>query len=80
MTRKFGHWGECTRATLVHESCFGGAQALAKLERGDIGVLVVDRSSIGHPELSLTHPRMWLEEVNVQGREGGKILEGGGDG
>ena len=80
MTRKFGHRGECTRATLVHESCFGGAQALAKLERGDIGVLVVDRSSIGHPELSLTHPRMWLEEVNVQGREGGKNLEGGGDG
>ena len=80
MTRKFGHRGECTRATPVHESCFGGAQALAKLERGDIGVLVVDRSSIGHPELSLTHPRMWLEEVNVQGREGGKKLEGGGEG
>ena len=53
----------------------------AKLDlRGDVGVLVVDMSSIGHPELSLTHPRMWLEEVNVHGREGGKNLEGGGDG
>ena len=50
----------------------------AKLERGDVRVLVVDRSSIGHPDLSLTHPRMWSEEVNVQGREGGKNLEGGG--
>ena len=51
----------------------------AKLERGDVRVLVVDRSSIGHPDLSLTHPRMWSEEVNVQGREGGKNLEGWGD-
>ena len=41
-----------------------------------VGVLVVDRSSIGHPDLSLTCPRMRLEEVNVQGREGGKFLEG----
>ena len=81
MTRKFGHWGEGTRATLVHESCFGGARALvpAKLERGDVGVLVVDRSSTGHLDLSLKHPRMWLEVVNVQGREGGKNLEGWGD-
>ena len=46
--------------------------------RGDVGVLVVDRSSTGHLDLSLTCPRMWLEVVNVQGREGGKILEGGG--
>ena len=76
--RKFGHWGEGTRATLVHESCIVGARALvlAKLERGDIGVLVVDRSNIGHLDLSLTCPRMRLEEVNVQGREGGKFLEG----
>ena len=82
MTRKFGHRGEVTRATLVHESCFGGARALvpAKLERGDVGVLVVDRCSIGDPGLSLTRPRLRLEEVNVQGREGGKKLEGGGDG
>ena len=48
----------------------------AKLEKGDVGVLVVDRSSIGYPNLSLTCPRMRLEEVNVQGREGGKFLEG----
>ena len=42
----------------------------AKLDlRGDVGVLVVDRSSIGHPDLSLTRRRMRLEEVNVQGRE-----------
>ena len=82
MTRKFGHRGEGTRATLVHESCFGGAGALvpAKLERGDVGVMVVDRSSIGHPDLSLTRLRLRLEEVNVQGREGAKILEGGGKG
>ena len=80
VTRKFGHRGEDTRATLVHESCFGGARALvpAKLERGDVGVLVVDRSRIGHPDLSLTCPWMRLEEVNVQGREGGKNLERGG--
>ena len=44
----------------------------AKLEKGDVGVLVVDRSSIGYPNLSLTCPRMRLEEVNVQGREGGR--------
>ena len=51
----------------------------AKLDlRGDVGVLVGDMSSIGHPDLSLTHPRMWLEEVNVQGREGARSLEGGG--
>ena len=51
----------------------------AKLDlRGDVGVLVVDRCSIGDPGLSLTRPRLRLEEVNVQGREGGKILEGGG--
>ena len=76
--RKFGHWGEGTRATLAHESCIVGARGLvpAKLERGDIGVLVVDRSNIGHLDLSLTRPRMRLEEVNVQGREGGKFLEG----
>ena len=76
--RKFGHRGEDTRATHVHESCFGGARALelAKLEREDVGVLVVDRSSIGHPDLSLTRPWMRLEEVNVQGREGGKSLSG----
>ena len=48
--------------------------------RGDVRVLVVDGSSIGHPDLSLTCPRMWLEVVNVQGREGGKNLEGWGDG
>ena len=78
MTRKIGHEG--TRATLVHESCIGGAQALvpAKLEKGDVGVLVVDRSSIGYPDLSLTCPRMRLEEVNVQGRVGARSLEGGG--
>ena len=66
----------------MHESCFGGARALvpAKLERGDVEVLVVGRSSIGRPDLSLTRQRLRLEEVNVQGREGGKILEGGGDG
>ena len=67
----------------MHESCFGGARALVPVKldlRGDVGLLVVDRSSIGHPDLSLTHPRMWSEEVNVQGREGGKFLEGGGDG
>ena len=45
----------------------------AKLERGDIVVLVVDRSSTGHLDLSLTHPRMWLEVVNVQGREDEKF-------
>ena len=51
----------------------------AKLDlRGDVGVLVVDRSRIGHPDLSLTCPWMRLEEVNVQGREGGKNLERGG--
>ena len=50
----------------------------AKFERGDVGVLVVSRSSIGCPDLSLTRPRLQLEEVNVQGREGGKISEGGG--
>ena len=51
----------------------------AKLDlRGDVGVLVVDRCSIGDPGLSLTRPRLRLEEVNVQGREGGKFLEGGG--
>ena len=51
----------------------------AKLDlRGDVGVLVVDRCSIGDPGLSLTRRRLRLEEVNVQGREGGKILEGGG--
>ena len=50
----------------------------AKFERGDVGVLVVGRSSIGRPDLSLTRPRLQLEEVNVQGREGGKISEGGG--
>ena len=52
VTRKFGHRDEGTRATIVHESCFGGAGALvpAKLERGDVGVMVVDRSSIGHPD------------------------------
>ena len=84
VTRKFGHWGEGTRATLVHESCFGGAGALvpAKFERGDVGVMVVDRSSIKHPDLSLTRPRLRFEEVNVQGREGAKNLERerGGDG
>ena len=48
----------------------------AKLERGDVGVLVVGRSSIGRPDLSLTRQRLRLEEVNVQGREGGKFLEG----
>ena len=66
---------------LVHESCFGGAQALvlAKLDlRKDVRVLVVDRSSIGNPDLSLTCPQLRLEEVNVQGREGGKFSEGGG--
>ena len=52
----------------------------AKFERGDVGVLVVGRSSIGRPDLSLTRQRLRLEEVNVQGREGGKFLEGGGDG
>ena len=51
---------------------------LAKLEKGDVGVLVVDRSSIGYPDLSLTCPRMRLEEVNVQGRVGARSLEGGG--
>ena len=78
MTRKFGHRGEGTRATLVHESCIDGARALvpAKFERGDIEVLVVDRSNIWHSDLSLTRPRMRLEEVNVQEREGGKFLEG----
>ena len=72
MTRKFRHRGEGSRATLVHESCFGGAQALvlAKLDlRKDVRVLVVDRSSIGNPDLSLTRPQLRLEEVNVQGRE-----------
>ena len=50
----------------------------AKLDlRGDVGVLVVDRSSLRHPDLSLTRPRLPLEEVNAQGREGAKILEGG---
>ena len=65
---------------LVHESCFGGARSLvpAKLERGGVGVLVVGRSSIGHPDLSLTRPRLRLEEVNVQGRVGARSLEGGG--
>ena len=65
---------------MTHESCFGGARALvpAKFERGDVGVLVVGRSSIGRPDLSLTRPRLQLEEVNVQGKEGAKILEGGG--
>ena len=80
MTWKFRHQGEGSRATLVHESCFGGARALvpAKLDlRGDVGVLVVDRSSLRHPDLSLTRPRLPLEEVNAQGREGAKILEGG---
>ena len=43
--------------------------------RGDVRVLVVDGSSIGHPDLSLTRPRLRLEEVNVQGREGGEKLE-----
>ena len=52
----------------------------AKLERGGVGVLVVGRSSIGHPDLSLTCPRLRLKAVNVQGREGGRNLEGGGDG
>ena len=47
----------------------------AKFERGDVGVLVVGRSSIGRPDLSLTRPRLQLEEVNVQGREGAKNLE-----
>ena len=51
----------------------------AKLDlRGDVGVLVVDRCSIGDPGLSLTRPRLRLEEVNVQGREGGNFSEGGG--
>ena len=51
----------------------------AKLDlRGDVGVLVVDRCSIGDPGLSLTCPQLQLEEVNVQGREGGKFSEGGG--
>ena len=65
---------------LVHESCFGGARSLvlAELGRGGVGVLVVGRSSIGHPDLSLTHPRLRLEEVNVQGRVGARSLEGGG--
>ena len=66
---------------LVHEGCFGGARTLvpAKLDlRGDVGVLVVDRCSIGDPGLSLTRPRLRLEEVNVQGREGARSLEGGG--
>ena len=65
----------------MHESCFGGARALVPVKldlRGDVGLLVVDRSSIGHPDLSLTRPRLQLEEVNVQGREGGKFSEGGG--
>ena len=81
MTRKFRHQGEGSRATLVHESCFGGARALvpAKLDlRGDVGVLVVDRCSIGDPGLSLTRPRLRLEEVNVQGRVGARSLEAGG--
>ena len=63
----------------MHESCFGGARALVPVQldlRGDVGLLVVDRSSIGHPDLSLTRPRLQLEEVNVLGREGGKFLEG----
>ena len=52
---------------------------LAKLDlRGDVGVLVVDRCSIGDPGLSLTRPQLRLEEVNVQGREGARSLEGGG--
>ena len=51
----------------------------AKLDlRGDVGVLVVDRCSIGDPGLSLTRPRLRLEEVNVQGRVGARSLEGGG--
>ena len=65
----------------MHESCFGGARALVPVKldlRGDVGVLVVDRSSIGHPDLSLTRRRMRLEEVNVQGRVGARSLEGGG--
>ena len=67
----------------MHESCFGGARALvpAKLDlRGDVGVLVVDRCSIGDPGLSLTRPRLRFEEINVQGREGAKLLEGGREG
>ena len=51
----------------------------AKLDlRGDVGVLVVDRCSIGDPGLSLTRPRPRLEEVNVQGRVEARSLEGGG--
>ena len=82
MTRKFRHQGEGSRATLVHESCFGGARALvpAKLERGGVGVLVVGRSSIGHPDLSLTCPRLRLEEINVQGEGGREKIRGEGDG
>ena len=59
------------------ESCFGGARALAPVKldlRGDVRVLVVDGSSIGHPDLSLTCPRLRLKAVNVQGREGGGWL------
>ena len=51
----------------------------AKLDlKGDVGVLVVDRCSIGDPGLSLMRPRLRFEEVNVQGREGARSLEGGG--
>ena len=67
----------------MHESCFGGARALVPVKldlRGDVGLLVVDRSSIGHPDLSLTCPRLRLEEINVQGEGGREKIRGEGDG
>ena len=67
----------------MHESCFGGARALVPVKldlKGDAGVLVVERSSIGHPDLSLTCPRLRLEEINVQGEGGREKIRGEGDG
>ena len=66
---------------LVHESCFGGARSLvpAKLERGGVGVLVVGRSSIGHPDLSLTVPTAAVRGDKCTG-EGVREKIRGGDG
>ena len=79
MTRNFGHQCEGTGPRPSMKVALAEHERWCRRSlRGGVGVLVVGRSSIGHPDLSLTCPRLRLKAVNVQGREGGRNLEGGG--